>query len=149
MDETPRATYLEQLRAIHGLRDELGLEPAAYRELLERLTGSRSAKWMTPAQRSGVVAFLRAAAALDRAQVALEEARDALHGGTPRREDGTLPKLLVVDGEAVGRMTASLEEALAAVRAAHGPGARLAGVRERPDGIELRFETPLVLGRAA
>lgn len=144
-----RTRYLEQLQAIHGLRDKLQLEGEAYRGLLERLTGSRSSKLMTPEQRRRVIAFLRVADALETAHEALEEARDALHADTPRHDDATLPKRVVVDGVPVGTMRSTLEEVLAAVRSAHGSGARLAGVSEGEGGLELRFETPLVLDRAA
>lgn len=51
------------MRAIHVARRELGLEEDDYRALLERVTGERSLRAMTPAQLFLVVDTLRASGA--------------------------------------------------------------------------------------
>ncbi len=143
-----RDTYLQQLQSIHGLRSELGLDDVGYRDLLHRLTGSRSVKFMTPAQRQRVITFMQVHRSLDEALVRLEEARDTLNESYAATPHGLMPKMLVLDGEATAIMEASLEEAIATMRGVHGPDVRLVGASERRRGaetiLELRFERPQI-----
>lgn len=71
--------YVEQLQAIHALRDRLELSQQEYRALLLRLTGTDSAKLMTPEQREAVIAFMRMHEALDQAVEYAEAARRILN----------------------------------------------------------------------
>lgn len=148
-----RSDYLEQLKSIHGLRDQLGLSSEGYRELLHRLTGLRSAKVMTPEQRQQVITFMRVHKALDDALEQLEAARDALNESYPRRVAPLLEKLITVDGRREASMTASVEEIIEVMRQEHGAELRLVGARERRLGhktvLELAFEHPAVLAMAS
>ncbi len=143
-----RDGYLEQLQNIHGLRDQLGLSDESYRELLYRLTGSRSAKYMTSAQRERVISFMRVHQALDEALVQLEGARDALND-TKLPSAQLVAKLVNLDGQREATMTASVEDIIETMRQLHGPEVRLVGAQERRFGprmvLELSFERPAVL----
>ena len=143
-----RDTYLQQLQAIHGYRNSLGLDPNAYRELLHRLTGSRSAKFMTPEQRQRVINFMRVHQALDEALLGLEEARDTLNQSYAAPPRPTMAKAVYVDGKLETTADASIEEIIASVRGLHGPEVRLVAASERRDGrqtlLELRFQQPEV-----
>ena len=143
-----RNVYLEQLQSIHGLRDKLGLSDVAYRDLLFRLTGSRSAKYMTPAQRQRVVTFMRVHRALDEAIEQAEEARDTLNESYGNTPPDLMEKVICLDGKREATMTASLEDVIETMRTLHGPEVRLVGVTERrledKTVLELAFERPAV-----
>lgn len=147
-----RDAYLEQLQSIHGLRDQLGLSDAEYRDLLERLTGSRSARYMTSAQRERVIQVMRVHQALDEALEQLEQAQSALVDARPP-SGGLLEKVITLDGRREATMRASVEEIIETMRQLHGPEVRLMGARERRLGsatvLELAFERPAVLALAS
>jgi hypothetical protein len=154
LDPNPfdRDAYVAQLQAIHGLRDALGLSDEAYRGLLERLTGVRSAKHMTAAQRERVISFLRLHQALDEAHERLEAARDLLSESAVPETNAALEKVVALDGRREVHTRASLEEIIETMRNQHGPEVRLVGARERRYGartvLELSFERPVVLAMA-
>lgn len=139
---TDHDLYVGQLQAIHRLRDELELEDEDYRSLLYRLTGSRSAKWMTPAQRAKVIAFMTLHGALDAAVAHAEEARETLNTAyalTPAEE--VWDKELYLDGRFVERVTASLETAVAMMRDRYGDVRVVGALEERDeDRAWLRLE---------
>jgi len=143
-----RNVYLEQLQAIHALRDKLGLSNTAYRDLLFRLTGSRSAKFMTPEQRQRVVTFMRVHQSLDEAIELAEEARDTLNESYSTTPGDLMEKVVNIDGKREATMTASLEDVIGTMRTLHGADVRLVGVQERRIGektvLELSFERPAV-----
>ena len=143
-----RDIYLEQLQSIHALRDKLGLSADAYRNLLFRLTGSRSAKYMTPEQRQRVVTFMSVHKALDDAIELAEEARDTLNGRFETTSSNVMEKVITLDGQREATMTASLEDVIETMRQLHGNGVRLVGVQERRSGgktvLELAFERDAV-----
>lgn len=136
--------YLQQLQAIHGLKAELCLDDADYRALLERVAGSRSAKYMTPEQRERVIALLRLHLDLDAAIAQLEAARAALAEAPAFQAEAALPKVVVVGGVRRARMRATVEQVMAVVRQHHGPDVRLTGAGEVVErgapALELRFE---------
>ena len=142
-----RETYLEQLQSIHGLKDKLGLSNEAYRSLLFRLTGSRSAKYMTPAQRQRVVTFMRVHKSLDDAIELAEEARDTLNGSYETTPSNLMEKVISLDGKREASMTASLEEVIETMRTLHGTDVQLSGISERRVNgrtvLELAFERPV------
>lgn len=143
-----RDTYLEQLQTIHALRDKLGLESDDYRELLYRLTGSRSAKYMTPAQRARVITFMLVHRALDEAIERAEEARYTLNKSYGVSPANVMEKVISLDGKREATMNASLEDVIETMRTLHGPEVRLSGVTEHRSGgktvLELAFERPAV-----
>ena len=143
-----RDVYLEQLQSIHALRDKMGLTREAYRDLLFRLTGSRSAKYMTPAQRARVVTFMRVHKALVEAIEQAEVARDTLNASYGRAAPDLMEKVICLDGKREATMTASLEDVIETMRTLHGADVRLVGVTEsRVQGktvLELSFERPAV-----
>lgn len=128
-----RERYLRQLQALHGLRDELGLAEGDFRDLLERISGSRSARWLTPSQRERAVALLRLHREFDALAERVEAARDALAEGLATAAAEVLPKRIRLDGRELARLRASVEEVLALVRF-HHPGATLVGAREAARG---------------
>lgn len=143
-----RDTYLQQLQSIHGLRSALELDDESYRRLLERLTGSRSAKFMSAAQRQRVITFMEVHRALDDALERLEEARDTLNDSFAATPQGFMPKTIYLDGERVTSMASSVEEVIATMRNLHGPEVHLVGASEqRRSGhtaLELHFERAAV-----
>lgn len=143
-----RDTYLEQLQTIHALRDKLGLSGDDYRDLLYRLTGSRSAKYMTPAQRARVITFMLVHKSLDEAIQSAEEARYTLNKSYGLSPGNTMAKTVLLDGKREATMNASLEDVIETVRSLHGPDVRLSGVTERRVGgkttLDLAFERPAV-----
>lgn len=147
-----RDAYIEQLQSIHGMRDQLGLSDAEYRDLLERLTGSRSARYMTTAQRERVIQVMRVHLSLDEALERLEQAQRALVDTRPP-SGGLLEKVITLDGRREATMRASVEEIIETMRQLHGPEVRLTGARERRLGnatvLELAFESPAVLALAS
>lgn len=143
-----RNAYLQQLQSIHGLRAQLELSDEAYRALLYRLTGSRSAKYMTPEQRQRVITFMSVHQALDDAITRAEEARDLLNAGLDGSPSGPMPKRISLDGRREATMEASIEEIIATMRGHYGDSVRLVGIEERRHGadtvLEVRFERPAV-----
>ena len=143
-----RNEYISQLQTIHGLRDALGLEPADYRDLLYRITGSSSAKYMTPEQRQRVITFMQVHRALDEAIDQAEIARDTLNRSYESSSLHTMEKLISLDGKREASMHASIEEVIETMRSVHGEGVKLAGACERRVGdktvLELSFERPAV-----
>jgi hypothetical protein len=143
-----RDTYLQQLQTIHGLRGALDLDDESYRQLLDRLTGSRSAKFMTAEQRQRVITFMEVHRALDDALERLEEARDTLNTSFASAPHGFMAKTVYLDGERLTTMASSVEEVIATVRSQHGSEIRLVGAEERRFGgqtvLELKFERPAV-----
>jgi hypothetical protein len=143
-----RDSYLEQLQSIHALRDQLGLSDQAYRDLLYRLTGSPSAKYMTPEQRQRVITFMSVHKALDEAIERAEEARATLNESYELNPANIMEKIISVDGKREASMHASIEEVIATMRNIHGPEVRLSAVNERRLGnktvLELFFERPSV-----
>ena len=126
-----RTRYVEQLGAVHALRDELELSGEAYRDLLERLTGSRSAKSMTYEQRDRVIAFMTLYRELDAAVSHAEEARATLNASystTPSH----LPMLkrLSLNGDPIGEVTMSLEDAILMMRERYDERVHLVGASE-------------------
>lgn len=145
-DLSDRDLYVGQLQAIHRLRDELELDDEDYRDLLYRLTGSRSAKWMTAEQRAKVIAFMTLHQALDAAVAHAEEAREILNAAyaqTPTEH--VWDKELYLDGRFVERVRTPLETAAGMMRNLHGNGVRLVGAsEEREEGrtwLRLEFAT--------
>ena len=143
-----RNEYISQLQTIHAMRDVLGLELNDYRDLLYRLTGSSSAKYMTPEQRQRVITFMRVHRALDEAIEQAEVARDTLNHSYESNHLGTMEKLISMDGKREASMHASIEDVIQTMRSVHGPDVKLAGASERRMGdktvIELSFERPAV-----
>ena len=143
-----RDTYIEQLQTIHALRDKLGLSGDDYRELLHRLTGSRSAKYMTPAQRARVITFMLVHKSLDEAIQSAEEARYVLNKSYGVSPANVMEKVIHLEGKREATMNASLEDVIETMRTLHGPDVRLSGVTERRSGgktsLELTFERPAV-----
>lgn len=146
-----RDDYLDQLKRIHGLRDALGLADSEYRALLERLTGSRSARYLSTHQREWVIQVMRVYLALDEALEHLVQAQHALAETRPQHA-GLLAKIVTLDGRREATMRASVEEIIETMRQLHGPEVRLVGARERRLGgdtvLELAFERPAVLALA-
>lgn len=143
-----RDHYLEQLQTIHALRDVLELSPEDYRNLLMRLTGSSSARYMTPAQRNHVITFLKVHKALDDAIAFAEDARSILNESYSQSASGHMPKTILLDGQCEASMNASLEDVIATMRNLHGPEVKLTGVKEKrfaqETRLELHFERPAV-----
>jgi hypothetical protein len=143
-----RDHYLDQLQTIHALRDALNLNPDEYRKLLTRLTGSSSARYMTPAQRDHVITFLKVHKALDDAIALAEDARMILNESYTQSPNGHMPKTLLLDGQTEATMNASLEDVIATMRNLHGYEVKLTGIEEKRFGtetrLELSFERPAV-----
>lgn len=143
-----RDHYIDQLQHIHGLRDALQLEPNDYRHLLERLTGSNSARYMTPEQRDHVITFLKVHKALDDAIVSAEEARATLNESYTQTPNTTMQKTILLDGKFEASMHASIEDVINTMRNLHGKDVKLIGIGEtRREGktiLELAFERPAV-----
>jgi hypothetical protein len=140
MDED-RSGYIEQLQAIHLLRDELELDDEAYRELLSRLTGLRSAKAMTPEQRRQAIAFMRIYRALDEAVAKAEEARETFSAAyyvPPRQE--AMTKAVYLDGKFLERSEEAVESLIHRLRQRFA-GVRLASAGEEDGGLRLDFAT--------
>ncbi|ADI15621.1 hypothetical protein [Truepera radiovictrix] len=135
--------YLSQLGAIHALRDELELTPQQYRRLLQRLTGSTSAKYMTPEERERLIAFLVLHRDLSdlaaRTQAALEHlnASFGLVGG-----EVAMAKEVYLNGDFLTRTQASLESIIAMMRTRYGDDARLvcASEEREVDETSLKLE---------
>ncbi|MCA9839218.1 MAG: hypothetical protein KC422_20065 [Trueperaceae bacterium] len=143
-----RDHYVDQLQTIHALRDALELSPQDYRQLLERLTGSSSARYMTPGQRDHVITFLKVHKALDDAIALAEEARSVLNESYIQSSEGHMPKTILLDGKVEATMSASLEDVIATMRTLHGHEVKLTGIEEKRSGsgtrLELSFERPAV-----
>jgi len=143
-----RDHYIDQLQNIHGLRDALDLEPKDYRQLLERLTGSNSARYMTPEQRDHVITFLKVHKALDEAIESAEEARDTLNKNYAQTPNTTMQKTILLDGKFEASMHASIEDVISTMRNLHGKNVKLTGISETRMGdktiLELAFERPAV-----
>ena len=149
-------TYVGQLQTIHKLRDELELTPDAYRDLLYRLTGSRSAKFMTPAQRDKVISFMALHKDLDETVAKAEAARAQLNSSFTGDDEPPFQKDVFLDGQFQTRSAASLENLVTTMRAHHGDEVMLTGVREVRLGgatrLKLEFSTaaaPVISARAA
>jgi hypothetical protein len=135
--------YIEQLQTIHMFRDELELNDADYRDLLYRLTGSRSAKYLTPQGRDKVISFMAIHKELDEAVARAEEARDRLNASYyTAPAETSIEKELYLDGEPVNRSWLSLEDILVMMRGLHGESVRLTGASEerRVDGVLVKLE---------
>lgn len=78
MDAAEQNRYIDQLQKIHALRDEIGLDSQHYRNILHSLTGSYTARYMTPEQREACIVFLDAMKAIQQAEKALEATMKAL-----------------------------------------------------------------------
>lgn len=129
--ERDHEAYVEQLQAIHALKDELELDDSAYRELLQRLTGSRSAKFMTAEQRERVISFMAIHKALDEAVSYTEAARERLniaYAVVP--PEPLYPKEIYIGGELQATMSVSVEKVILMMREAHGPTVRLEHAEE-------------------
>lgn len=142
-----RDYYIEQLQSIHALRDALGLELSDYRDLLYRLTGSNSAKYMTPEQRQRVITFMQVHRALDEAIEQAEVARDVLNQSYESNHNRSMEKVISLDGQRESSMHASIEEVIETMRTLHGD-VTLCGANERRVGdktvLELEFRRPAV-----
>lgn len=80
----PKPMRTRQLAAIHAARRELGLDEDAYRDLLERLTGARSAAKLGPASLDAVLEHFkglgwRGGRGKRRPNIAGDQARLAAH----------------------------------------------------------------------
>lgn len=142
-----RDHYIEQLQTIHGLRDALGLELSDYRDLLYRLTGSNSAKYMTAEQRQRVITFMQVHRALDEAIEQAEVARDVLNQSYESNVNRSMEKVILLDGKPTASMHASIEEVIETMRRLHGE-VMLCGASERQVGdktvLDLEFRRPAV-----
>lgn len=139
-----RDLYVGQLQAIHRLRDELELADNNYRDLLYRLTGARSAKWMTREQRDKVIAFMTLHQTLDAAVAHAEEARETLNAAyalTP--SDEVWDKDVFLEGELVQQSRLSLEGLIRLMREHYGEAVRLVGARELPGDARLHLDFAL------
>ena len=149
--------YVGQLQTIHKLRDELELAPNEYRGLLYRLTGARSAKFMTPAQRDKVISFMALHKDLDEAVAKAEAARARLNASfTGNDAEPPFQKDVFLDGRFQTRSAASIESLVGTMRAHHGDEVTLTGVREVRMGgatlLKLEFSSaaaPVLSARAA
>jgi hypothetical protein len=135
--------YLSQLQAIHALRDELELSPQQYGRLLARLTGSRSAKYMTPEERERVIAFFSLHRDLSelvaKAQSALERLNRSFSlAGAELMMD----KEIYLNGEFLTRTTAPIESVIGMMRSRYGEDARLvcASEEREVDETSLKLE---------
>ncbi len=142
-----RDHYIDQLQSIHGLRDALDLNQNDYRNLLDRLTGSNSARYMTAEQRDHVITYLKVHKALDEAIASAEVARDVLNNSYAQTSN-TMLKTILLDGKFEASMHASIEDVIATMRNLHGDVVKLTGVKETRMGsktvLELAFERPAV-----
>ena len=142
-----RDHYIDQLQSIHGLRDALELNQNDYRTLLDRLTGSDSARYMTPEQREHVITYLKVHKALDEAIASAEEARAVLNKSYTQTPH-TMLKTILLDGKFEASMHASIEDVIATMRNLHGDSVKLTGIKETRMGnktvLELAFERPAV-----
>ncbi len=141
--------YLEQLQTIHALRDTLELPINDYRQLLERLTGSTSARYMTSEQRDHVITFLKVHKALDEAIAYAEEARATLNESYTQNPNSCMQKTIRLDGKFEASMHASIEDIIMTMRTIHGPDVKLTGIQETRRGnktlLNLAFERPAIL----
>jgi hypothetical protein len=129
--ERDHEAYVEQLQAIHALKDELELDDDAYRDLLQRLTGSRSAKFMTAEQRERVISFMSIHKALDEAVAYAEAARERLNTAYAVVPPEALYPKEIYLGEALqATLSASVEQIILMMREAHGPDIRLQHAEE-------------------
>ncbi len=142
-----RDHYIDQLQSIHGLRDALNLDQNDYRDLLDRLTGSNSARYMTPEQREHVITYLKVHKALDDAIASAEEARAVLNNSYSQASH-TMLKTILLDGKFEASMHASIEDVISTMRSLHGDSVKLTGIKETRMGtktvLELAFERPAV-----
>jgi len=135
--------YLGQLQAIHALRDELELTPQQYQRLLHRLTGSRSAKFMTPEQREKVISFMNLHRELDEVVAKAEAAREQLNASFGLIElETAMDKEVYLNGEFLTRTGASIESIMAMMRTRYGEDARLicASEEREVDETSLKLE---------
>lgn len=137
--------YLSQLGAIHALRDELELTPQQYGRLLQRLTGSKSAKYMTPEDRERVISFFVLHRDLSdlvaRAQSTLEHL-----GGSFSLAQGELmmDKEVYLNGEFLTRTGAPIESIIGMMRSRYGEDARLVCATEEREVDETSLKLEFV-----
>lgn len=135
--------YLSQLGAIHALRDELELTPQQYRRLLQRLTGSRSAKYMTPEDRERVISFFVLHRDLSdlvaRAQTTLEHLNGSF---SLAGSELAMDKEVYLNGDFLTRTQAPLESVIGMMRTRYGDDARLvcASEEREVDETSLKLE---------
>lgn len=131
------ARYISQLQRIHGLRDQLGLEPQHYRRLLQQITGATSSKFMTFAERERVITFLSLYQELndvsEKAQDALLHLNQSLAQSVPQE---AMQKKVVLAGKTLTRTHAPIESIIAMMRDYCGPQVRLVGAGEEHKGNE-------------
>ncbi|CAA9579952.1 MAG: hypothetical protein AVDCRST_MAG86-2660 [uncultured Truepera sp.] len=135
--------YIGQLQAIHALRDELELTPVQYQKLLHKLTGSRSAKYMTEGERERVISFFALHRDLSemvaKAQTALEQLNGSFGLAQPEL---LMDKEVYLNGDFLTRTQAPIESVVMMMRSRYGAEARLicASEEREVDETSLKLE---------
>ncbi len=137
--------YVGQLQTIHALRDELELAPNQYQGLLEHLTGSRSAKFMTPEQREKVISFMRIHRELDETVSRAEQARAQLNASfRASQAENAMNKEVYINGEFLTRTATSLESIIQMMRGLYSEDARLICATEEREVDETSLKLEFV-----
>ena len=137
------AHYVGQLQAIHALRDELELSPVQYQRLLHRLTGSRSAKYMTEGDRERVISFFSLHRELSEVVAKAQGALEQLNGSFGLAEpELSMDKEVYLNGDFLTRTQASIESVVMMMRTRYGADARLicASEEREVDETSLKLE---------
>lgn len=135
--------YLSQLGAIHALRDELELSPSQYQQLLARLTGSSSAKFMTPDERERVISFFALHRDLSDLVAKAQSTLEQLNGSFKLMQpELVMDKEVYLNGAFLTRTGASIESVVTLMRSRYGDDARLVGASEERevDEVSLKLE---------
>ena len=135
--------YVGQLQAIHALRDELELSPVQYQKLLHKLTGSRSAKYMTEGDRERVISFFALHRDLSELVAKAQGALEQLNGSFSLAEpELMMDKEVYLNGDFLTRTQAPIESVVMMMRTRYGAEARLicASEEREVDETSLKLE---------
>ena len=137
--------YVGQLQTIHALRDALELGPQQYQGLLAHLTGSRSAKFMTPEQREKVISFMRIHQELDETVSRAEQARAQLNASfRASQAENAMDKEVYINGEFLTHTATSIESIIQMMRGLYGDDARLICATEEREVDETSLKLEFV-----
>lgn len=143
MNETvsDRDTYIDQLKTLHALRDDLELSSKGYQDILQRITGSVSARYMTEHQRDQCITYFQVYKSLN---LAIERAMEARESLLPLHHDSeVMTKEIYLDGKFEAKMKSSIEEVIKTMRCLHGD-CKLVGMSEINANLRLEFSTPSI-----